>query len=205
MAELVTTGMGQVERIADRADLSLSWVGRGRDRTAAVRELTERIKNVEPRLDQQGVRVLSRRLSVHDRWDGKRRNGAEASQSYQVRITDVAVLDDLLAALIEAEPAVLDGPHWTLEDDTEATREAQQAAVAEARAKAEGYAEAVGGRLGVLRMVTDGSGPGRVVRASSMMYHSAMESSALNVPALSLEPQPVTVSAHCTITWELLV
>lgn len=205
MAELVTTGMGQVERIADQADLSLSWLGRGRDRTAAVNELTSRIKEIEPHLDRAGVRVLSRRLSVHDRWDGKRRSGAEATQSYQVRITDITVLDDLLAVLIGSEPSLVDGPHWQLADDAEATREAQRAAVAVARARAAGYAEALGGRLGALIQVTDASAPGHTVVARALSFRGVREAQVVNVPDLSLEPQPVVVSAHCTITWELLV
>ena len=44
MAQLVTVGTGEVERLADQADLRLSWIGRGRDRNAAVHELTTRIK-----------------------------------------------------------------------------------------------------------------------------------------------------------------
>ncbi|HEX4704261.1 MAG TPA: SIMPL domain-containing protein, partial [Pseudonocardiaceae bacterium] len=130
MAELVTTGNGEVERIADRADLRLSYSGRGRDRTAAVNELTKRIGTVEPLLERDGVQVRSRRLSVHDVWDGRRRSGAAAEQSYQLRITDVTVLDDLIAALVTTEPSGIDGPFWDQADQTEPAREAQRSAVA---------------------------------------------------------------------------
>lgn len=205
MAQLVTVGTGEVERIADQADLRLSWVGRGKDRNSAVTQLTGTIKDVEPHFDRSGVRVVSRRLSVHDVWSGKRREGAEASQSYLVRITDVTVLDDLLAVLVGSEPAAIDGPTWALADDTEPAREAQQKAVADARAKAEGYADAVDGRLGALVQVTDGSmSPHQPMFAAA--YSSRSGGAALpNIADLGLEPQPVTVSAQCTITWELLV
>ncbi|HEX9339450.1 MAG TPA: SIMPL domain-containing protein [Pseudonocardiaceae bacterium] len=203
MAELVTTGTGEAERIADRAELRLSWVGRGRDRTVAVDELAARIKAVEPQFDRAGVEVRSRRLSVHDTWRGKRRDGAQATQSYLVRIADVTVLDDLLAGLVGTEPDVIDGPTWSLADDTGPSREARFAAVADARAKADGYAEAFGGRIGALKQVTDSSQP----HIRPMAYAVAMRShggpDAANVADLALEPQQVTVSAQCTVTWEL--
>lgn len=207
MAQLVTIGTGEVERVADQADLRLSWVGRGRDRNAAVHELTGRIKDVEPHFDRPGVRVLSRRLSVHDVWrDAKRRDGAEATQSYLVRITDVTVLDDLLAALVGSEPTGIDGPNWALADDTEPTREARHAAVADARAKADGYADAVNGRLGALIQVTDGSPSGhQPMFAAAYSMRTRGAAAPPNIADLALEPQPVTVSAQCTITWELLV
>jgi hypothetical protein len=208
MAELVTTGNGEVERIADRADLRLSYSGRGRDRTAAVNELTKRIGTVEPLLERDGVQVRSRRLSVHDVWDGRRRSGAAAEQSYQLRITDVTVLDDLVAALVTTEPTGIDGPFWDLADQTEPAREAQRSAVADARGRAEGLAEALGARLGALVQVTDGSPP------NSRMMPFGMAASASvrlrggpvvpEIASLSLEPQPVAVHANCTITWELL-
>jgi hypothetical protein len=151
--------------------------------------------------------VLSRRLSVHDVWrDARRREGAQATQSYLVRITDVTELDDLLAALVGSEPTGIDGPTWTLADDTEPTREAQHAAVADARAKADGYADAVNGRLGPLLQVTDGSTSHHHQPMFAVAYKTSRAAAAPpNIGDLGLEPQPVTVSAQCTMTWELLV
>jgi uncharacterized protein YggE len=206
-AEVVTSGTGEVQRVADRAELRLGYRARGRDRAAAVRELTRRIGAVEPHLQRAGVEVRDRRLSVHDVWDGRRRSGAQADQSYLLRVTDVSVLDDLLAALVGTEPTTLDGPNWELADPSGAFREAQRAAVADARERAEGFAAALGARLGPLVQLTDGSqahhGPVRFGQARAMM---AMPAGAPmpEVAELALDPQSVTVSAHCTITWQLL-
>ena len=200
MAELVTTGGGEVERIADEAELSLRWQGHGKDRTSAVNELSRYVAGIEPLLDRDGVRVLSRQLWVHDRWrDGKRRDGADATQSYRIRVTDLDVLDDLLAVIVANEPSDVQGPNWGLADDAEPVREARHAAVADARAKAATYAEAVGGRLGAITRLADESSFGvqPVFAAAGMVRHSnAMPA----VAELNLEPQPVTVAAQCTIT-----
>lgn len=204
--EVVTSGTGEVERVADRAELRLGYTSRGRDRAAAVRELTRRISTVEPLLDHAGVEVRDRRLSVHDVWDGRRRSGAQADQTYLLRITDVTVLDNLLAILVTTEPASLDGPDWELADPSSAFREAQRAAVADARTRAEGFADALGAHLATLIRLVDGSpahaGPIRFGQAQSAMAMPA-GGRMPQMAELSLEPQRVSVYANCTVTWGL--
>lgn len=206
MAEVVTTGNGEVEQVADEAMLRLRYLSRARDRGGAVNELTRQTRVVEPLLDRPGVTVRSRQLFVGDMWDGRRRTGAQANQNYLVLVTDVTVLNDLLGDLVGTEPADLSGPTWDLSDRSKAFREAQRIAVADARDKAQGYADALGWRLGTLLRLDDSSG-GNVRHMSFAVQASALGHSraAPNVADLSLEPQPVTVQAMCTITWELLV
>ena len=205
MAEVVTTGLGEVERTADEATLHLRYTATARDRINAVNELTRRTAVVEPVLDRAGVTVRSRQLNVHDRWDGRRRAGAQANQDYQVLVTDVAVLDDLMGELVATEPADLTGPQWSLADRAKPFREAQQAAVADARDKAQGYAEALGWRLGtVLRLDDTSGGHVRHMPMSSMAYAPGGVAE-VHVAELALEPQPVLVQASCTISWEVLI
>ncbi|HEX5401112.1 MAG TPA: SIMPL domain-containing protein [Pseudonocardiaceae bacterium] len=204
MAELVTTGNGEVERIADQAGLTLRYTNRGKDRTTAVDALTRRIAAVEPLLERDGVTVRSRRLAVHDVWERRRRTGAEASQAYVLLVTDVTVLNDVVGELVTTEPSELHGPNWELADPSDARREAQREAVADARTTALGYADALGSRLGKLVRVDDSS-PGYVPLRYSARAMAASPGGAPDIAELSLEPQPVTVSAMCSITWELLV
>jgi uncharacterized protein YggE len=203
MAELVTTGHGEVERTADQAGLLLHYAHRAKDRTAAVNGLTRRIGKVEPVLSRDGVTVRSRRLSVHDVWEGKRRTDAEATQVYSLLLTDLDVCDELVGDLILTEPRSLDGPNWALAEQTAAYREAQAAAVADARVTAQGYADALGARLGPLLRLDDTS-PGRARPGGGPYFAMARSGQAPDIAALSLEPQQVTVSAMCSITWELL-
>jgi uncharacterized protein len=204
-AEVVTSGTGEVERVADRAQLRLGYTATGKDRTAAVSELTRRIGTVEPHLDRAGVEVRDRQLSVHDVWTGRRRSGAQADQHYLLRITDVSVLDDLLATLVTTEPNSLDGPNWELADPSAAFRDAQRAAVADAHSRAEGFADALGARLGGLVRLTDGSQPhhGQMRFGAQAPMGMASARAMPETAELSLQPQVVTVSADCTITWRL--
>lgn len=206
MAEVVTKGVGKVERTADRAEVHASFETQGSTRNEAVELLTARIAGVEPALGRPGVEVRSRQLNVHDNWDGKRRSGSRATQNYVVRIDDVAGLDGLLGALVTAEPTWLHGPTWQLKDDVDAVREAQREAVRDARRRAEGYAEALGARLGPLHRLTDGDAETWAAESHRMM--AAGYGGAPGVPPqmdqLNLDAQQIVVTVRCTAAWTLL-
>lgn len=203
---MVTKGVGRVERTADRAQVDVSFETAGTTRDEAVRTLTERISAVEPLLRRDGVEVRTRQLSVHDNWDGRRRSGSRAVQRYVLRVTDLAQLDDLLGALVLAEPNWLHGPTWELNEDAEAVREAQREAVADARRRAVGYAEALGARLGVLLRLSDGEGEVWAAESSGRML--ALGGGAPGAPPqmdqLNLEAQQIVVTVRCTASWSLL-
>ncbi|MBB5954439.1 hypothetical protein FHS29_001009 [Saccharothrix tamanrassetensis] len=207
MAEVVTKGTGKVERTADRAEVQVNFETVGSTRNEAVDQLTRRVASVEPVLERPGVEVRSRQLSVHDNWDGQQRAGSRASQQYTLRVEDLAQLDDLLSALVAAEPTWLNGPQWQLAADAEAIREAQREAVLDARRRAEGYAEALGARLGTLQRLSDGDGetwaaestPGRAMAA-----YGGSVGQAPNMDELNLEAQQIVVTVRCTAAWTLL-
>lgn len=204
MAEIETQGTGQVERTADQATLRVCYTEHARDRARAVSALTNRVSGVESALERDGLRVRGRRLSVHDDWDGKRRSGARAEQAYTLLVTDLTVLNDLIADLVVVEPASLAGPFWELADHDDAVRRAQRDAVADATRRAEGYAEALGCRLGQLLRVRDGAGGPQPVRfAAQAAALSAGSAPRPDIAELSLEPQLVAVTATCTMAWTI--
>jgi hypothetical protein len=176
-----------------------------RDRGSAVTALTNRITTAESVLDRDGVQVRERQLSVHDDWDGKRRSGAQATQSYTLRITDLNILNDLIAALVVLEPANLLGPFWELTDHDDAMRQAQHAAVADATRRAESYVDALGRHLGRLLRVNDGPGNPRPAGfAAQAAVHIARSTAPRpDIAELSLEPQPVVVTTTCTMAWTI--
>jgi uncharacterized protein len=206
MAEVVTKGVGKVERTADRAEVQVSFESTGSTRNEAVDALTARVAAVEPAFGRPGVEVRSRQLNVHDNWNGKRRSGSRAAQNYVVRVDDVTALDDPLAALVVAEPTWLNGPSWQLKDDADAVREAQREAVLDARRRAEGYTEALGARLGPLQRLTDGDA--EVWAAESHRMMAPAYGGAPGVPPqmdqLNLEAQQITVTVRCTASWTML-
>ncbi|WP_090046808.1 SIMPL domain-containing protein [Lentzea fradiae] len=203
MAEVVTKGTGEVERTADRAQLDVTFEAVGADRSEAVSTLNQRISAVEPLLETFEVR--SRQLSAHDNWDNNQRVGSRAQQQYVIWVSDLDRLDDLLAGLVQAEPSWINGPSWALVDDGEAVREAQKEAVADALRRAEGYATALGRRLGPLLRIGDTEGGAGF--SPKMMRGGAsfeMAGPAGMVDQLALKAQQITVTAVCTAAWSLL-
>src|SRR5918992_2981436 len=146
--EIVTEGTGWYEQMGDRAELDVTFTAVARNRSDAVRELGRRVAAAEPALTQPGLQVRHRRVRVHNEWRDNRVVGCRAGEQLALLVTDVTALDAVLSALVGAEPTDLQGPTWVLEDPAAARREAQRRAVADARARAEGYAAALGGTLG---------------------------------------------------------
>ncbi len=203
VAEVVTKGTGEVERTADRAQVDVTFEALGAERSEAVSLLNQRISAVEPLLESFEVR--SRQLSVHDDWDNNQRVGSRASQQYVIWVSDLDKLDGLLGELVQAEPSWINGPTWTLVDDTEAIREAQKEAVADALRRAEGYAAALGRRLGPLLRIGDAEGGvGYSPRMMSGAASFEMAGPAGMVDQLNLKAQQITVAAACTAAWSLL-
>ncbi|GAA2666470.1 MULTISPECIES: SIMPL domain-containing protein [Actinosynnema] len=207
MAEVVTKGVGRVERTADRAQVDVTFEAEASTRNEAAGALAERVGRVEELLRRDGAEVRVRSLSVHDNWLGDRRAGARAQQRYVVRATDLAVLDELLSGLVAAEPAWLNGPTWELSSDVDAVTEAQQAAVADARRRAEGYAAALGARLGPLLRLADGDGEvwaAEAARATMAYGAGGAPGEPVRMEQLNLEAQQIVVTVRCSATWTLL-
>ncbi|MFC5996050.1 SIMPL domain-containing protein [Pseudonocardia hispaniensis] len=198
-SEIVTEGTGWHEQLADHAEIAVSFSVTGRDRASAVRDLGRAMAAAEPAMSRPGVKIRSRRLWVRTEWRGRRPAGCRVGEDVALLVTDVPALENILNALITAEPTTLSGPHWTLEDPSVALRAAQHNAVTDARRRAEGYAAALGGTLGPLRRLVEAPDHGLPVAFRAAHAEAAV----VDVQELGLEPEPVRVTARCTATWAL--
>jgi uncharacterized protein len=204
MPEVVTRGTGEHEVIADRAEIQVTFSAAAADRSTAVSRLGQRMAAVEPALTSDGIEERQRAVSVHTQWDKNRRAGCTAQELLVLRVSDLAVLDDLLAALFSAEPDWLNGPEWSLADESAAMREAQTKAVEDARTRAQAYADALGGHLGALiRLADDGVEHPYPMPVQMMRSAEGVRSVQDSVRQLGLTPGLVTVRAACTATWSL--
>lgn len=202
MADVVTRGTGEHEVIADQAELWVSFAGRGADRPGAVAELGSRVAPAEPLFTMPGVEVRTRRMAVHTAWEDRRKAGCRAELSITLRVHELDVLEELLGALVAADPESLHGPMWRLADETAATELAQRHAVEDARRRAAGYAAALGARLGPLVSISD-AGLERPMHREVTLA-AAAPAAAPTIQDLGLEPAPVTVTVACTTVWTLL-
>jgi uncharacterized protein len=193
MAEIVVDGVGSVERPGDRAhlDAHVSVVAPTRDE--AVRALGRRVGGLADPLVASAVRRRS--VGVHEEYaDGKVVTGFRATEFVELRVDDPADLDAVVGALIGAGPSWLNGPRWSLRDESAARREAQALAVADARERAAAYADALGVRLGELVRLADST-------AAWAQEAGGLAMGPSEVGALRLDPAPVAVTARCTLSW----
>ena len=195
MAEIVVDGVGTVERPGDRAEVDAHLSVVAPTREDAVRALGRRVGGLDDPAVASAIR--RRAVGVHENYaDGKVMNGFRATEFVELRVDDPADLDAVIAALTAAGPSWMNGPRWSLQDESAARREAQVLAVADARERAAAYADALGVRLGELVRLTDASASwGPDSRAVGLSMGPS------EVGALRLDPDPVTVTARCTLSW----
>lgn len=200
--EIVTEGAGWHEQLGDRAELDVTFSATARNRVDAVDDLGRRVAAAGPVLGRPGLEVRHRRFWVHTEWRGNRVVGCRAGEDVALLLTDVTALEDVLAQLVGAEPTDLHGPRWVLADPAAAQRAAQRRAVEDARQRAEGYAAALGGRLGPLRRLSES--PDHNAPVAYRMAARESRSAAPDVRDLGLEPEPVRITARCTTSWGLI-
>jgi uncharacterized protein YggE len=137
--------------------------------------------------------------SVHDR-EGRTVVGYAAANSLAVTLRDLDAAGATIAAAADAggDACRVNGLRFDLQDDGALRRQAREAAVVDARGRAETYAAATDRALGrVLRIVEAGEGRPVPVRAGRMM---AMAEASGPVP---LEGGSHEVSVTVSVEWAL--
>jgi uncharacterized protein len=182
------------------AQFTVTVAARDKDRQAALTRLTRRVEAIRAVLDEYAEAIERREtgmVQVHPelKGTGERVAAYVASLTTTVTVTDFAVLGDLMLRLASEDQTTVYGPWWSLRPDSQVHRQVRRAAVDEAVARAQEYAQAVGARLVKLLEVADAgmaSGP-----PMPMALQARMEATrgAAGPPELNLEPQQQAVAA----------
>jgi uncharacterized protein YggE len=209
---LVTVrGEATLEVDPETATVSILVSARGKDRRAALEDLTRRNQTVLELTRTYGEAVeklesgrfsISPELATHGR--GERIRAYHGRVHITAVLNDFTALGELTTRLADLELTRVDGPWWSLRPTSPAHGDARRQAVKEAVTRAREYAAALGSDLASLLELADpgienahpaampapGGGYGR--RA----FSAAAEDTA--APALDLEPQRQTVYAQVT-------
>ncbi len=153
-------------------------------------------------LDELGVAKADRSTSgitVAEEFDhteqGRRSLGHRASSGISVRLTDPDLIGRLVAQATEDLGARIAGPRWLISLDNPVRLEAAREAAADARRKAEAYAQGVGATVGQLIRLSE---PGE--RGAEMHFGRAARASIESVP---VEPGEHDVAASIEATFTL--
>ncbi len=181
-----------IDALDASADVALVEVGR---RSTELGTLLDELGVPPQRRSTTGVSVREE----FDYTDGRQTHrGFRASNVLTIRLTDPAVAGRLIQGAIDRAGAQVAGPRWWIAPDNPARVEACRQAAAEAKRKAEAYADALGLRLGAVVEIREPSaaGPSPRVRMAPM----AMGASA---PPLDVDPGELSVDAQVEVTYRL--
>jgi uncharacterized protein YggE len=202
---VIATGEGVIKRAPDQAFVTVAAEARSRQPQEAQRQNAKVAAAIRERLSSFGlpadaIRTLSVDMQPEFDWaDGKQTlRGYLASNVIEVRLDDVSRVGDVVDAVISAGATRVTGVRFTLKDmaavEQEALRLASAAALARARAMADGVGRAVDK---VVRLDETGRDVMPPPRPMPMMR--AMASEAADMPATPVTAGEVEVRTSVTL------
>ncbi|MET7485676.1 SIMPL domain-containing protein [Streptomyces sp. NPDC005538] len=205
---IAVRGEARLEVDPEIARIGITVAARGRDRRAALDDLTRRNATVLDLVKSYGEAVerletggfsITPELAEHGR--GERIRRYHGRVNITAELADFTALGELTTRLADLELTRVDGPWWALRPDSPVHRQARQQAVREAVQRAREYAEALGTTLAALVELADigaenaqpyGAPPTRM-RSMSLAGAAAEDTAAA---PLDLEPQRQHVYAQ---------
>lgn len=163
--QITVTGTGQVDLAPDMATVRIGVTQQDEAAAEALQQTSDALATMLERLAELGVAerdVQTSGLTLNPVWrDRPDRQGQpeqwgfEASNMVTLRLRDLEQLGTVLDALVSDGANRLDGVSFGLQEPEAAQDEARRLAVAEARRKAELYAEAAGVTLGQVVSISE--------------------------------------------------
>ncbi|MCL8010642.1 SIMPL domain-containing protein [Streptomyces sp. AS02] len=203
---IAVRGEAHLEVDPEIARIGVTVASRGKDRRAALDDLTRRnttvldlIKTYGDAVERLETGAFSISPELKDKGRGERVHAYHGRVHITAVLTDFTALGELTTRLADLELTRVDGPWWALRPDSPAHREARQQAVREAVQRAREYAQALGSSLAALVELADigaenapyPQAPGSRMR--SMAYATAEDAAAA---PLDLEPERQHVHAQ---------
>lgn len=156
---ITVSGEGVVSVAPDRALIRLGVMTRAATAADALREHEADVARVLTRVRSFGIpdrQIQIEALALHENYGENGRQQAVAIRVVTVTTDSLRTVPDLVAAVVTDGANRLDGLTYTLRDPKPAEARALDAAVADARAKAERIARASGVELGRVVAVQEG-------------------------------------------------
>jgi uncharacterized protein len=162
MATVKVRGRGTVPTRADEAMLTFEVVSVADSAADAFSEASDRSAVLDLVLDEAGIDAEARStvgtaVQEFDEYGNGQvvRHRHRAANAVNVRLTDTEAVTRLLRAAVERAGANVRGPIWRVRDSAAAEAEACRKAVADAKGRADAYAERLGLRVGAVVAVED--------------------------------------------------
>lgn len=203
---LTVSGNGEVRAAPDQATLSTGVVTQGRNASDALKANARAMNAVFDTLKSAGIaekNIQTSNVSVSPRYADAKNGGVQHVAGYEVSNTVTVLVDGLdkvgptIDALVAAGSNQIDGPTFSIADPGPLLARARDAAVKDARARAETLARAAGVSLGPITSISESGG----YAPPQPLYRMAMSASA--APPTPVAAGEQSVSASVSITWEI--
>ncbi|HEX8573521.1 MAG TPA: SIMPL domain-containing protein [Allosphingosinicella sp.] len=198
---------GEVSRIPDLARITAGVVSVAPTATAALAQNATQMASVRAALKRAGIadrdiQTSSINLYPDYRHDPQGSNpqiiGYRASNEVSVRFRDIANSGKILDALVAQGANQINGPMLSIDKPEAALDEARTQALANARARAELYAKALGKRVGRILSISEAGGN---YAPPVVMMRQANRGAAAD--STSIDPGEQSVAVSLSVSFEL--
>lgn len=202
---VVTSGMAEVKRAADRGWVSINAESRARDpkeaqraNVEAMNEVMQKLKSLS--LGNDAIRTTS--VDLHPEFDfaGGRQTlrGYVARNTIEVRVDEISKIGEVISASIGSGATSVGALRFDIKQRDEAEREALRLAVQNARARADAAASGAGMRVDRIVRIEDQRVSIPEPRPVMMERMSTMAQAP--VPDTPVTPGDLTIRATVTVT-----
>lgn len=200
--EITVSADGEVEADPDQATIDVGITATGESAEAVTDELATGAERLRGTFDDLGLpdeNVEEGRYRVHPA-RGRETSGFEGSHSFDVTLTDVARVGEVIDAAIEGGADDVGGVQFTLQAETRSTlrEDAIDAALENADAEAAHIADNCGVEITGTTAVTTGDVQVHAVRTEA---GDGTAGSAGGAPPTEIDSDPVSVTASVTVTY----
>lgn len=201
-------GEGEAWGTPDQAQVSVGVQTGARTVVDATRENQAVVERIMEALEDQEIDEEDIQTSNYSIWPEQsheprespsmRITGYRVSNMVNVTVDDIEKVSDVLAAVTNAGANSVHGVNFSVEDTEALEQQAQKAAMADARARAEALAALAGVELGEVMTLSTSTSPGYPVPMMSRRSMEMADAGAAPAPGISPGRQSFTVQIHAT-------
>ncbi len=207
---VTVNGTGVVKLMPDTATVRLGVEVRDRDLATAQTEASRRMTACIAAVRAAGVSERDSTTSGYNIWVNQDHNnprrpitGYTVSHTLTVRVREISNVAAVIKAALEAGANEVHGIHFSVEEPGDAHTRAREAAVANAREKAEDLARITGATIGQVLTIDETSYAPQTVAGDTRMYARAMMDAAPMAEA-PIEPGESSITINLQVSWEII-
>jgi uncharacterized protein YggE len=202
---IVVDGLGKVSGTPDVLRATLGVSVRRNDVSTALRDANALQSSVRAALRRDGVAakdLQTSEVSIYPSFDNKgNRDGYSVNETLTAKLRNLDKAGRAISDAVTAggSSATLQGVTFALEDNVALLGQARDAAYAEAKAKAQRYADLSGRALGQVQLVTETTSPPQELYQYGRAASAAKDAQS----AVPVDPGTSQVSVSVTVRWAL--